>query len=81
MNKKVSIMFENAPGATPTKAEIEVDIVELPEFSELADGVYQVTIVDGVPTWSVNPLPALPSANGDYKLVVLEGVYTWALIV
>ena len=81
MKKSTVIRFENStPSAIPTKAELEFDLVELPEFAELDDGIYQVTVVDGVATWTLSPLPALPEVNGNYQLTMTEGVPTWTLI-
>ena len=82
MKKNVIIEFEASKGsAIPTNAEIDIELVELPDFVELADGVYLVTITDGVASWTLNPLPALPTADGNYQLTVTSGVLSWTEIV
>lgn len=83
MKKTVTIEFDASKGSSvPTGAEIEIDLVELPAFDELADGVYEVTVVDGVATWSLSPLPAAPADDGlTYHLTVVDGVYTWVQVV
>jgi len=81
MKKPVVIEFEASAGsAIPTKATVEMDLVELPDFAELPDGLYQVTVVDGVATWTLSPIPALPEGNGNYQLTVVDGVYSWTEI-
>jgi len=85
MKKSTVIRFENStPSAIPTKAELEFDLVELPEFAELVDGVYQVTVTDGVATWTeapVSPIPAAPANDGlTYHLTVVDGVYAWVVV-
>ena len=82
MKKTVTIEFDASKGsAIPTGAEMTLDLVELPEFAELDNGVYQVTVTDGVATWTASPIPALPEVNGNYQLTVTDGVYTWTEIV
>ena len=79
MKKNVVIVFEKG-SSEPVNAELNIEIVELPEFAELSDGEYIVNVVDGVATWALNPLPTPPTVNGNYQLTVLEGVLTWTLI-
>lgn len=45
----VVIQFEGTEPATPVKAVI--DIPAIPDASELANGNYVLSIVDGVSTW------------------------------
>lgn len=55
MEKNVKIKFEASKGAAdPVKATIIFDdFVELPDYSELEDGNYQLTIVGGVASWTL----------------------------
>ena len=82
MKKTVTIEFDASKGsAVPTGAEIELDLVELPEFDQLADGVYEVNIASGVATWKLSPIPAAPADDGlTYHLTVVDGVYTWVQV-
>ena len=81
MKKSIKIEFDASVGfATPTGATIELDLVELPEFNELDDGVYQVTVASGVASWTESPVPAMPTEDGNYQLTVASGVLSWTLI-
>ena len=54
MKKVVTIEFDASKGSSsPTGAEIEIELVELPDYSELVNGNYQLTMTDGVPTWTL----------------------------
>jgi hypothetical protein len=49
MKKEVIIDFDATTGV-PVKAEMEIDIPDLPALPE-ADGEYKLVITGGVPTW------------------------------
>lgn len=53
MKKPVVIEFENStPSAIPTKATIDIDLVEVPELPTV-NGTYNLTVLDGVYTWTL----------------------------
>jgi len=84
MKKQAVIEFEASKGSSePVKAEVEMELVEVPDYSELANGNYKLSVTDGVATWvEVIELPDHSElANGDYKLTMVDGTATWELIV
>lgn len=84
MKKVVTIEFHASKGSSePVKADIELDLVEMPDYSQLADGSYKVDIAGGVASWTA--FESLPDhtglADGNYQLNIVGGVPTWTLIV
>ena len=84
MKKTAVVEFHASKGSSePVMADIELELVEMPDFSEEVDGAYVVTVTGGVASYT--PIEVLPDnsglGDGNYQLTMTGGVPSWTLIV